>query len=213
MDLQGKLFTHNPPCIMNAILKPSLILFLSAMTLGIPGRVAVGQNTSIGLKAGPNLATIAERGADQRALGFRVGGFLTYSIVREFGVGAELNLARKGVGGNGNANNLTLDYLEIPVMAHYFLLNEGPLRPKIMAGGYYGHLLQAKQGEQEFDSFEDQDYGLLAGIGLHYSLGNRQWLYVDLRYTHGLAEILLNTSQANRDLSLNVGISFPLEGK
>ena len=186
-------------------MKRIFILIPIITSLSLFTNKANAQNTSIGVKAGLLSAQIANHSSNDQMIGFRAGAFITHSIVSDFGVGAEVNYARKGTGSN---QNIQLNYLEIPVMAHYFF-GKGSFRPKVFLGGYYARLINAKQGEQLLNGYADADYGLLAGLGFHKSIGQSRWLYGDVRYTYGLAEIK-PTNQANRDLSLNVGVSFPL---
>lgn len=186
-------------------------LFCAIILIGLSANAQFSAvNTSLGLKGGILSARFAEQDNSQQALGFRVGGFLTYSIIREFGVGIEVNYARKGSKFDGVDENVALNYVEIPLLAQYFFEGDG-FRPKVMVGPYYGYLLNAKQGDKELTNYAEQDYGFLAGVGLHKSLGGGKWLYLDARYTHGLAEIITGSGRTNRDVSLNVGISFPLQ--
>lgn len=182
-----------------------LLFVFTTLALALP---VSAQNTSIGAKLGLLSANTATQTAGNQVAGFRAGGFLTHSISQEFGIGGELNLARKGARLTPN-QSLRLDYLEVPIFAQYFF-GEGGLRPKVIAGPYFARLLQAKSGEQSLNNYAQDDYGFLLGIGFHQRLGNSRWLYADLRYTHGLAELRPGSDQFNRDLSLNVGISFPL---
>jgi hypothetical protein len=170
----------------------------------------MAQNTSIGLKASAGGASLGSDAPESLVPAFRLGGFLTYSVSSDFGVGAELNYARKGATPRGTNLATHLNYVEVPLLAHYFYGKKG-FRTKFFAGPYFGYLLSAKRGEQELNNYEQQDYGFQAGVGLHKSLGKRRWLYADLRYSHGLTAVKANTEQANRDLSLHLGVSFPLE--
>ncbi|MEO0894894.1 MAG: porin family protein [Bacteroidota bacterium] len=181
-------------------------LFIPIFLLSVVNLSA--QNTSIGLKAGFLQSSISNFGNEEAKTGFRVGAMLTYSINKDFGLGAEANFARKG--GVDNADrSINLDYLEIPLFAQYFF-GSGSFRPKVMLGPYYALLLQAQREGQELTSYEDQDYGLLLGLGFHKSLGGGKWLYVDGRYSFGIANIVANTERTLSDFSLNAGISFPL---
>lgn len=192
----------------NLLLTISLFSTLVFTGLNVSAQFSAA-NTSIGIKGGLLSAQFAGQDNSQQAIGFRVGGFITYSIVREFGVGLEVNYARKGSNFANSDNNVALNYIEIPLLAQYFFGDEG-FRPKIILGPYYGHLLSAKQGDKELSNYAEQDYGVLAGVGFHKSLGGGKWLYFDARYTHGLAEIVSGSSRTNRDVSVNVGISIPL---
>lgn len=185
-----------------------LILTTFCLYLALSYTQTHAQNTSIGIKAAPLWSHISNQNNGESMIGLRFGGFLTHSISTEFGVGGELNFARKG-GISGSDQALNLDYVEVPLLAHYFF-GKGGFRPKVIAGPYFGYLLQAKRDGKVMDNYNQEDYGIMLGIGFHQRLGNKRWLYADLRYGHGLAEILPNSEQSNRDISLNIGVSFPL---
>ena len=178
-----------------------LILFAFADTT-LPA-----QNTSIGLKLG-GLQSFSPANTGSNAIGFRLGGFLTYSIASDYGVSGELNFVRKGYRTNGE-QRVSLDYLEIPLMGYYFF-GKGGFRPKLMVGPYFAYALSAKQGGQTLNNAAETDYGIVLGAGFHKSVGGGRWLNVDLRYSHGLEQALPSPEYANRDLALNVGLSFPL---
>lgn len=191
---------------MNYLLK--IIISLSSAVFVFHSLTA--QNTSVGLKVGANNATIAELGGASSRLGFRGGAFLTYSITREFGVTGEINYAIKGANTGGD-QTIALNYVEVPILAQYFFVNKGPFRPKVIAGPYGALLLNATRGGSETNQYGDRDFGAVLGLGFHQRIGKKRWLNVDVRYSYGLADIRENTTQANRGLSLNAGISFPIE--
>lgn len=183
-------------------MKNFLVSVFLSLLIG-PGLLA--QNTSIGLKAGPLWSSISNTNGST-AIGLRAGAFLTYSISQDFGICGELNYARKGQT-QQNGQRLRLDYVEVPLMAHYFF-GKGDCRPKVMIGPYFGYLLQAKRNEQTLSGYAQSDYGAVVGLGFHKRLGKSRWLYADVRYQHGLTPIA-GSDQANRDVSLNIGVSFP----
>lgn len=165
------------------------------------------QNTSMGFKLGLANTHVANLGADAR-LGFRGGAFLTYSISRDFGITGEVNYAVKGAS-VGNNSNLALNYVEIPLLAQYFLGGTA-FRPKVMVGPYYSFLLSETTGGTETNRYAEQDYGAVVGLGFHQRLGQKRWINADIRYNYGLAPIRGNSEQANRGLSINAGVSFPI---
>jgi len=168
-----------------------------------------GQNTSVGLKGALSSNQVRNSSFNESRLGFRGGVFITRSILRDFGVSVEANYARKG-GQNASGANLNLDYLELPVLAHYFV-GSGSFRPKLILGPYFSYLLSATRDGQEVGNYTREEIGLMAGLGFHHSLGNRRWLYVDLRYSLGLTPVITTTAQVNQGLSFNLGISFPFK--
>lgn len=170
---------------------------------------------SIGLKGGLNFANFSgdNVNTDGRT-GINFGAFGTYSIQETFGITAEINYAQKGA--KTTASKLNINYLEIPVHFSYFL-GKGKLRPKLMAGPYLGFLMNSElqTGNVKVNSkdlYNNTDFGLNLGGGLHYDLGDSKWLYLDARYGLGLADATKASGDVyNRVFSINVGISFGLD--
>lgn len=124
-------------------------------------------------------------------------------------------------GSTGASLNLDLDqdnqleYFELPISVKYQFL-EGPFKPFVQAGGYYGFLVNANKSAKFSgtdtasggeNSFEREDFsvgardlfltshaGVFGGIGFHYDPGNIR-LTFDIIYRYGLHNI---TDKANR---------------
>lgn len=176
---------------------------------------SVAQNTSIGIKGGLNLADLAYENDLETSFkpGLLVGGFITYSTDSGFGFGGELNYVMRGT--ELVDQNITLNYLELPLYVKYFFGQPGEkLRPKVMLGPSLGFLLSADAATNDVsENFETIDAGLMLAGGVNYSLGGGKWLNLDLRYTYGLTNISAfeNAPEVfNRNLALTVGVSFPL---
>ncbi len=179
------------------------------------GTAVFAQNTSIGLRAGLNVSNINDSEA-KSIIGANFGAFINRSIHPNWGITGELNFTMKG--NRHAASNAThdtrLNYLEVPIYVNYFFLKQdSKIRPKLFAGGYGSYLMTASyHGNDIKNTIENIDYGILFGGGLHYSLGGGTWLIFDVRYGLGLADITKATSAnvQNRNLSFNIGYSFPL---
>lgn len=191
------------------------LVFLFVLFLGT---AVFAQNTSIGLRAGLNIANISHSGgsANHKSLiGANFGAFINRSIHPNWGITGELNFTMRGWQDEvlGKDLNTRINYLEVPIYINYFFLKQdSKIRPKLFAGGYGSYLMTASfDGVDTKQFYENIDYGLLLGGGLHYSLGGGTWLIFDVRYGLGLADITKATSDIkNRNLSFNIGYSFPL---
>ncbi len=191
-----------------------LILSLCFATVSLTFGYA--QSTiSVGLKGGLNFANFAgdNVNTDSRT-GINFGAFGTYSVKETFGITAEINYAQKGA--KTSNSKLNINYLEIPVHFSYFF-GKGKVRPKLMVGPYLGFLMNSELqvGNTKVntkDIYSNTDFGLNLGGGLHYSLGDAKWLYLDARYGLGLADVTKASGDVyNRVFSINVGISFGLD--
>lgn len=136
---------------------------------------AKGSDINFGLKGGLNFAMIAGDGSDNfdGKFGFHVGGVVEFPISETFSVQPELLYSSQGDKETFDGMDIKykLDYLNLPIMAKYYL-SEGF---SLEAGPQIGFLLSAKAegGGVSLDIKElikDIDFGL--GFGLGYKLEN-----------------------------------------
>jgi hypothetical protein len=75
--------------------------------------------------------------------------------------------------------------------------------------------------ETAYHYLQNFDFGLTAGGGVNVRLSPGVWLNIDATYLNGLLDVsegknLPNASSdwnANRNLGLNVGVTFPIGGR
>jgi outer membrane protein W len=139
-----------------------------------------------------------------------------------------------------------IDHVEIPLMAKYEL-GSGKLRPYLQVGGYAAFLVNASKSVQvsgidyasgavnKFenpsiivgakDLFAKNHWGLLAGAGINYHLGNVRF-NLDVMYKYGMSNITSSKNRYHNDrlsgvgdalddlklnnLSISLGCLFPL---
>lgn len=164
--------------------------------------------------------------------GWSVGGFIMYSDIRHFGISADVLYSQKGAGFEGVATNGTkfsfknrINYLEIPVLARYFLTLSGSFRPNFFIGPSVAFKLNAKQKDfvgnnttqADFDisdQFRPADLGLTGGIALNFEVAKGKRVLLDARYTYGLTDIsLAPTSLRNSAVTLNLSYGFGIGKK
>lgn len=187
-----------------------IILFCTAFIAS--ALTSYAQTTlSIGLRGGLNFANFAGDNVNTDArTGINFGAFGTYSVKETFGITAEINYAQKGA--RTSNSKLNVNYLEIPVLFSFFF-GQGNLRPKLMAGPYIGLLMNSdiEINNTKFksaDLYNDTDFGAAVGGGLHYRVGDGQWLYLDARYGLGLSDVTKASGNVyNRVFSINIGFS------
>jgi hypothetical protein len=196
-----------------------LLFFVFALSFSASAQV----NTSIGLRAGLNVANFYGKDAEPYSgkVGANAGLVFNYSVVSTFGITAEVDFAMKGASQSTNSRDITtsLNYGQLAIIPTYYFASEGSdLVPKLFIGGSYGVLLSAKQkvgdaaAQDVKADFESGDLGLLLGAGLHYRLGQGRWLLFDVRFHRGLTDITKSSLSTlnNGVLALNVGVTFPL---
>lgn len=178
----------------------------------------------IGFKGGLNFAS---QSFSVEGLAFSLSGvqrpifgvFFSGRIGKYFAIQPEAYYSQKGTKTTalGETSEIRLSYLEIPVLAKFYIIPEGEAQPVLFAGPALGIKLSAKgiSGGVSTDISEEikgTDFGLIFGGGLEYNLG-KALLIVDLRYNIGLANIYALTdmgavSMKNKAFAVMIGVGF-----
>jgi len=211
------------------------ILFVAL--LAVAGSIAKGQTLTVGPKAGVNISRLTNLEDLQSKTGFTAGGFLVYSFIENFGVGADLLYSGEGAkyvylvnDGNNTTRyqyKVSLNYLRMNVPFNYFFCKqENAFRPKIFAGPSLAFLLSAKNKSELISAsdnsatvvtgtksvtgnYKGADFGALAGVGFNYKLAEETWLNFDAAYHIGGTDIPKNPP-AGADPVHNTGIALTL---
>ena len=184
------------------------------------------QEVTFGAKAGLNISSWAgdeTEDLDSRT-SFHLGATAEIAISDVFSLQPELLFSSQGVkaefsdSGFSSENSLVTNYIQIPVMAKYYV-TEGL---SLEAGPQIGFLMSANsEGSSTFDGetesydedvkelFNSLDFGLNIGAGYKLDSG----LNFALRYNLGLSNIADGAddedfSVTNRVLQLSVGFTF-----
>ncbi len=163
-----------------------LITLLSICTF----HASKAQNLRFGAKAGLNLSTFtgdALTGLDTRE-GFHIGALVEIPLSEKFSVQPELLYSQKG--SEFFSRELSLNYLDIPVMAKYHIIKG--LSAEL--GPVASILLGAEETDREVvvdvsDFTKKFDIGIGAGATYRLDLG----VFFSLRFTKGL----MNISKSN----------------
>lgn len=201
---------------------------LLAMLFGItvPARAQFSQernSLAVGVNGGINFSNVSfSPSIKQNSLQGINGGITARYICEKYfamicGVQLELNLSQRGwdekiEDGTGNTYSRTLNYLEIPFLAHVAFGAEGHgVRFFINAGPQVGFFISDKEemggGEWNTDyrpngvvyqygkAVENKfDYGITGGLGLEVRTGIGSFL-VEGRYYYGLSDIYGNSKK------------------
>jgi len=157
------------------------------------------QSTRFGVKGGLNISSIV--GGDVRdanaLVGFHVGGLAEIHVVEKFYIQPELLFSTQGSkfdGGFGPDGDVKLNYLNIPVLAKYYIVDK---KFSVEAGPQLGILLSAKANGYDIkDDTKSVDFGFNFGAG--YSFTDN--LSVGIRYTVGLSPIWDDNIDDSEDL-------------
>jgi hypothetical protein len=199
------------------------------------------QVVSIGPKVGVNLSDFHSDVANNNIqTGLTAGAMLNYSVVNTFGISVEALFSQKGATFTNAANgtqrldfNRKLNYIEVPVLARYFLNKSGNFRPNLFIGPDFGFKLSgndvnrtltggAAQADQDISaSINPVDVGLTGGIGLNFFLQGTMRLLIDARYAYGFSDInednligfVNNGRVGNTAITITAGLSFGIGKK
>ncbi|CAM1353998.1 porin family protein [Tenacibaculum halocynthiae] len=192
------------------------LLVIAMVALGF---TAKAQDIDFGVKAGVNFANLTGDIPDNSSVrtSFHVGGVVEFKITDKFSIQPELLYSAQGMkyereqGGVNFEFTTKVDYLYLPVMAKYYVIDNF----SIEAGPQLGFLLSAKtkaeaasvSNTQDFkENAEDMDFGLNFGLG--YKLNNG--LNFGVRYNLGLSNLAKEngTDIKNGVFQVSVGYNF-----
>ncbi len=166
---------------------------------------ANAQDAKYGVKGGLNMASNSEDGASS-LVAIHLGGFAEFKINDKFAVQPELIYSAQGAkfSDAGVSTTFNLNYINIPVMAKYYVADAFSLE----AGPQIGFLMSAKNGSLDYKEFcNSTDFGINLGAG--YDLNEKMTL--GFRYNMGMSDVLKDqqtgTSQ-NSVIQLSFGYKF-----
>jgi hypothetical protein len=155
------------------------LLFAAVAVLGFT--FVNAQETKFGAKGGLNMSSLAGAEGASSLFGAHLGGFAEIKFSEKFALQPELLFSMQGAsydaGGDTNMN-----YINIPVMAKYFVTNNISLE----AGPQIGFLMSAKSdGTDVKDGLNSTDFGINLG-GSYYLNDN---MFLTARYGFGLSDV------------------------
>lgn len=196
------------------------IILLLALMVSVSAASAQ-ENVSIGPIAGVSLANF--HGTMENTTtkpGLTVGAFYNYSAKTGFGFSGQLLFTQMGAKIFDKTNEINLNYIQAPLLFTFFFGRFGDrLRPKLFVGPSLNFLVSAKDkdgnsinGPNNARYYNIFDLGITGGAGLNYELSRKIWLNFDVRYGLGLIDVARpdNVNLKNRNLGINLGLSFPL---
>jgi hypothetical protein len=179
-------------------------LLLSAFAVCAFAFTTNAQEVTFGAKAGLNLANLTgDVEGNSMLAAAHVGGMAEISFSDKFAVQPEVLFSMQGA--SSDFGDLNLNYINIPIMAKYFVTEEISLE----AGPQIGLLMSAKaDGEDVKDFYSGTDFGLNIGAGYKMESG----LNFGLRYGIGMSNIIdAEGSEAdvkNSNIQVSVGYFF-----
>lgn len=189
------------------------LVAVAALGFGAQAQTKAG-DLRFGFKGGYNLASLGGDVENAKSLsGFHIGGFIEVPVSEKFAVQGEVLYSAQGAKYEDNYSfgNLTysdkwkdkLDYINIPVMAKYYVLD----KLSIEAGPQFGFLVKAdSEGEDIKDELKTFEFGL--GVGASYYITEN--FFAGARYNFGLTNVSKESDYKvhNNVLQVSVGYRF-----
>ncbi len=143
------------------------LIFFTAMLI-LPISLVRAQNISFGAKGGLNLSTLKPDLNDPATrTSFHVGGMAEISLTEMFSIQPELLYSAQGATDESDNDEVVkLDYISIPIMAKYYVVN----KLSIEGGPQIGILLKA-EAEDDGETFDLKDNTKSTDIGFAFGLG------------------------------------------
>ena len=163
------------------------------------------QEVEYGIKGGLNFATLNGDKMDdiEPVTAFNLGVYAEIRLSDKFSIQPELIYSGQGYSiGKGDDNLTALGYLNIPLMAKYYLTKG----VTIEAGPQVGFLLFADNDGDVKDDFNNVDFGINVGLG--YKLENG--LNFGLRYNAGLSNVFDTDDYTNKNGVLQFSVGYTL---
>lgn len=208
---------------MKDISTPRNILALIAGILFMT-TVSAQSYWSLNPEVGASFSMFGKDAAIQKNRTGFIGGLgITYSKSSFFALTGKVLYHQKGntMDSANLERSLRLDYLEVPILARFFLIQEGRFRPNLFVGPTFSYLLYKSYETNDNGSlppgtrkedFNTFDFGVTGGIGLNYRITESFRLLLDARYNYGISDIMKSAAMNvnNQGVAVTLGVSFAI---
>ena len=189
------------------------VMMLTTMT--VSAQMHAGQ-WGVMPKAGFNLATVTDADDASMKFGLVAGADLIYQVNEplaiSFGVLYSMQGAKAKVkeGGVTVKNTLNMDYVNIPILANFYVTRGLALKAGIQPGFNVKHRMKAdvngNSAESDIPNFKSFDFAI--PIGISYEISN---FVIDARYNLGLTKLWdqEGSSSKNSVFQFTLGYKIP----
>ena len=199
---------------MKKVLSFSLVALLSS-GMNASAQTATGTIT-IQPKAGINIGTLTDESSSKARIGIAAGVEVSYQLASKFGLSTGVMYSQQGtkldfdkLGWNHERGSYKLDYINVPVMANFYITKGLVLK----AGLQYGYNINITA---DIDEITDAESGksistrkndLSIPMGVSYE---KHGIVLDARYQLGITKIWKRFDDRNSVFQLTVGYKFKL---
>jgi len=172
---------------------------------------------SYGVRAGINYATVTKGNATiypDGKLGIYAGIFGEIPIVNDLlSIQGELLYSRQGFERRNKTSEAEyiaeykFDYINLPILAKYYIVKGFSLEAGPQFGFKINDKIDAPFSTEEHPipkEIESFDISLAAGTSFQFDEG----LFISLRYTHGLKDVIKETEAKNTAIQVGLGYKF-----
>ena len=189
------------------------VMMLTTMTVSAQMRAG---SWAVMPKAGFNLATVTDADDASMKLGLVAGADMIYQINEplaiSFGVLYSMQGAKAKVkeGGVTVKNTLKMDYVNVPILANFYVTRGLALKAGIQPGFNVKHKMKVESGgssvESDIPNFKSFDFAI--PIGISYEISN---FVIDARYNLGLTKLWdqEGSSSKNSVFQFTLGYKIP----
>lgn len=181
--------------------------FILSGVLLIGSMLAVkAQDVKFGVKGGLNLSKLTSTNGSKVLAGFNAGALVNFKLDNNWAIQPEVQYSTQGTkvkndilwGAVTTEGSMKLDYINVPVLAQYHIIDEFYLE----GGPQIGFLTSAKAKSGGVsvdvkDNMKTVDFGLNFGFGYKFDMG----LGIGARYNFGLTNVY-DSDKINRKNSV-----------
>lgn len=213
-------------------------LLAASLTTGSFAQTHYSSNVSLGVKGGVDFSQVFFNPSVRQKFNMGMTGGVTFRYIEEnhFGLIAELNFVQRGWAedfeGAPYNYSRTLNYLELPVMAHIFFgrrgrffFNAGPqiglflgessksnFNPAEMATLPDFPYVNRMNEQMLIDTSQKIDYGISAGLGAEFNITKKNSLSLEARFYYGLGNIFpskrSDTYSASNQMTISATVGY-----
>ena len=171
-----------------------MIAAMMIAAISVNAQNEVGQITLKPL-VGINLADITDAPGTDMRVGLAAGVEAEYGVAEKFGVTAGVIYSMQGIKGGGET--LKLDYINIPILANYYVIPGLAIKAGVQPAFNVGHE----------DGADPKSFDLAIPVGASYEYKS---FVLDARYNFGVTKIWDGADCKNSVFQITLGYKFSL---
>lgn len=202
-------------------MKKSILILATSMMMYANGAMAQHEVGTVTLqpKVGLNIADITDESESDPRIGLAAGLEIEFQVAKKVGISAALLYSMQGskattvVSGVSAKGTLQLDYLNIPIMANFYVTKGLAIKLGIQpAFNLTSKYEVSTMGLSLSGSLSDlgidiNSFDFAFPVGLSYEFSN---VVIDARYNFGVTKLVDNESSKNSVFQFTLGYKFEL---